>query len=507
MSNIQTWWRDLDLASKLSPGDKAVAEFRMWAVSPDDWKYAQKVIWNYLSNWAERKACAYVQLMLLQARRDMWLATDENVTELELAILKFDPLNASLIEKDVTKHDQLAVIEELWRHVSDQTKALLHPGTTSYDVLDTARSYMLKKVYEEQLRPTIATTIEKLINLSESLLEPTQDWKIRALQAGRTHLQDTSPVPFWVTIAWYAARLADRLSKADNAFSSLKWKVSWIVWTWSSVNMVIWDDKAIDFEKLVLSKLWLEPDYTATQIVQKESLVDVWNAISTLMWVLWDFANDMRLLYSTAIWEVSDRSWAERLWGSSADASKNNPINWENISWKVVVVQSWMQVLYAMIQSDLQRDLRWSVQARYQPNQMITETFESFVRANKALDTLSVNEDKMSENIKKIRNNPSEPLVAILRGEWWVHWSLWVWHDFVKEMAKRAKRDKRNLIEVCMEDEEFTKLFHTLSEDKKAILNWELEKYVWTSIWRARHNIAFSKWVVSRKVWEILAGK
>jgi adenylosuccinate lyase len=74
-----------------------------------------------------------------------------------------------------------------------------------------------------------------------------------------------------------------------------------------------------------------------------------------------------------------------------------------------------MRVLYDMIQTDLQRDLRGSVQARYQPNLMIVETFESFVRANKELDTLSINEDKMSKNLEKIRKNPSEALVAILR--------------------------------------------------------------------------------------------
>ena len=43
------------------------------------------------------------------------------------------------------------------------------------------------------------------------------------------------------------------------------------------------------------------------------------------------------------------------------------------------------------------------------------ETFESFARASRALDSLSVNEDKMSENLQKVRDNPSEALVAILR--------------------------------------------------------------------------------------------
>jgi hypothetical protein len=44
-----------------------------------------------------------------------------------------------------------------------------------------------------------------------------------------------------------------------------------------------------------------------------------------------------------------------------------------------------MRVLYEMIDTDLQRDLSSSVQARYQPNLMITEVFESLSRANRAL--------------------------------------------------------------------------------------------------------------------------
>ncbi|MDR2190153.1 MAG: hypothetical protein LBP53_02995 [Candidatus Peribacteria bacterium] len=74
-----------------------------------------------------------------------------------------------------------------------------------------------------------------------------------------------------------------------------------------------------------------------------------------------------------------------------------------------------MRILYEMIHSDVQRDLRGSVQARYIP-EIILEVYESFVRASRALDTLSINKDKMEENLKSVRNNPSEALVAILRG-------------------------------------------------------------------------------------------
>lgn len=495
--------KSLDLVSGLSDHERAIENFKLSTVSPDDGKYSQHSLEPYLSARAEWYACALVQQKLLETRVEMWLAPQSSIDELNSIMPNFDALNASLLEWKL-RHDQLAVIEELWRHVSDETKALLHPGTTSYDILDTARSYLLKRVYEEQFRPMVAGTIEKFINLAEQLNELTEDGKIRFLQVWRTHLQDTSPVPFGATIAWYAARLSNRLEKCDNAFSGLKWKISWIVGTWASVDMVIWHDKSIEFEKRVLSKLWLEPDYTATQVVQKESLSDVWHSIVSLMTVLGDFANDMRMLYMTAIWEVTSRTWAARLWGSSADASKNNPINWENIKWKVAIVESWMRVLYELIQTDLQRDLCWSVQARYQPQLMISATFESFSRTSRALDSLSVNEDRMSENLQKIRDNPSEALVAILRWEWWVHSTIWVWHDFVKAMAIRAKNEKRNLIDVCREDNEFVELFQKLSDDEKAILNGELELYIWTSLERANTNIAFSKGIISRNIWEVL---
>ena len=49
------------------------------------------------------------------------------------------------------------------------------------------------------------------------------------------------------------------------------------------------------------------------------------------MRVLSDFADDIRKMYSSSIKEVMSLDSAARLGGSSADAAKDNPINWENI--------------------------------------------------------------------------------------------------------------------------------------------------------------------------------
>ncbi len=483
---------NLDLVSRLSEEDRLLQNHALNCISPDDAKYgeASTELKPYLSAAAEWRTCAYIQKVLLGTRVEFDEAEQANLDEVRTAISlrRIDPLNMALLEREVTHHDQLAVIEEIGRFVSPETKALLHPGTTSYDILDTARSYLFKGAWNHVIRPEIINTLEKLCNLSERSLD--------ILQVGRTHLQDTSPVLFGAMIASYAARIADRLEKCDSSFGDLRGKVSGIVGTGASIDMVIGEGTSIDFEISVLEKLGLKPDYTATQVVQKERLADVGHGLTTLMHVLGDFANDIRILYSSAINEVTSRDNAERLGGSSADATKNNPVNWENISGTAVMVESGMRVLYEMIQTDLQRDLRGSKQARYQPQAMMAETYESFKRVNRALGQLSINEDVMAKNLETIRENPSEAMVAILRGGKWVHPEYGVGHDFVKEIGKRAKREDRPLLEVALEDSEFRILYNGLPEHKREILGGKLENYIGSSITRAQQNLKYVKSII-----------
>jgi len=485
--------KNLDLLSKLTPEEIVLDNFRLRSVCPDDSKYGEATdkLRDFLSAEAEWKECARIQYILLETRAEYGQATPEQVEEVRQSLDKINPLNMSLLEKKVTKHDQLAVIEEIGRYVSPETKALLHPGTTSYDILDTTRAHLMQRAWNEVIRPEIRNAIESLCNLSENTID--------VLQVGRTHLQDTSPVLFGGVLASYASRLADRVYKNDLYFNDLRGKISGIVGTGASIDMVIGENKSLEFEKKVLKKLELKPDYTATQVTQKERLSDVSHGIVSLMNVLGDFANDMRMLYASSIQEVTDIESATNLGGSSADSGKNNPINWENICGKVPVVEGGMRISYAMISSDFQRDLRSSIQARYQPGMMMVETYESFVRANKGLKTLSINEDKLKANLKNIRDNPTEAMVAILRGEGWVHSEYGVGHEFVKIMAREAKKRKTNLLQICQEDKEFSELYKKLPILKQEILQGELEKYTGSAKERARMNIVYAR-VFSKEI-------
>jgi len=472
---------DLDLVGKLTPEKQAVLKFRMQCVSPDEGKYGEDAdsLRPYLSEDAEWRGCAFVQKILIETRAEFGQATPQQVKEVEEALSRFDPANASLLEKRVTHHDQLAVLAELGRYVPVSTLALLHPGTTSYDPLDTVRSYLLKKAWVEVMLPEIKKSVAGTLDFAGR----TGD----LLQVGRTHLQNTSPVLLSGVFAAYAARMAERAERCKEAFGRLKGKISGIVGTGASVDMIVGLGKSIEFERRVLEKLGLEPDYTASQIVQKEALADVGNQLSTFSLVAADFANAVRMMYASAIGEVYSLDTSKRLGGSSADAAKDNPINWENVAGKTAVIVGGIGVLYAMITSDFQRDLRGSVQARYQPRIMMTELFESLRRLNWALPQLQANKHKLEENLIPVRKNPSEAMVAILRGEGWTHSTYGVGHDFVKEMSKKVKATGRPLLDVAREDPEFNRLYEGIDPVKQQVLQGNFEGYMESA--RTRRDI------------------
>lgn len=481
---------DLDLVAKLSEEDRARLEHGLDCISPDDAKYGEdtRKLKDYLSARAEWKTCEFVQKVLLETRVEFGKAEQRHLDEVNAALGKTSQLNMSLLERKLG-HDQLAVIEEMGRYISQETKALLHPGTTSYDPLDSARSYLFGKCWKEKMRPEVIEAIIKICELSES--------SMGLLRVGRTHLQNTSPVIFGGSMASYAARLAKRVTKCDENFGELMGKISGIVGTGASIDMVIGEGKSIEFEKIVLAKLGLDPDYTATQVVQKEGLADVGNSLVTLMHVIKNFANDTRMMYSSAIGEVTSKDSAKRLGGSSADATKNNPVNYENIKGKATIVESGMRVLYELIVSDFERDLSGSVMARYQPQAMMAETYEAFVRLNRALPQLTINEDALARNLRPVRKSPSEAMVAILRGEGWIHSKYGVGHDFVRQMGIRAKKQRKGLLHIALRDSEFRKAYENLPDNKKRILHGELELYTGSAKERAHINLDYARSVAN----------
>ncbi|MFA5744065.1 MAG: lyase family protein [Candidatus Nanoarchaeia archaeon] len=452
---------------------------------------------------AEWEACALVQYYLIETRHEMeqeFKAKNpeyipktslENVLEVKKSLDSIMPVRISVIEDEITLHDQLAVIEEIGYYVSEKTKALLHPGTTSYDILDTARAYLFKNAWKT-IREEAVNTVKNLCTLAENSKNEKGEY---LLQVGRTHLQHTSPILLGSFFANYALRIAERVKLCDQYFSKLKGKISGIVGTGAGIEEIIGSGRGLEFESRVLKKMGLVPDSCAFQVTSKEVIADIGHGLSSLSVVMGNFADDVRILYGSDIKELISSASARRLGGSSADAAKDNPINYENVAGVVSLIKSNMSVLYDLIHSNLQRDLRGSVQARYVPQGPMTLIYESLKRLNgkRVLPNLAFHVDNLEKNLKGIREFPSEAMTAILRGEGWSHSTLGVGHDFVKKMSIIAKQEKKELFSVCLNDNEFAKLYSELNDFKKLILNGKLENYLGFSQTRLIENINLAR--------------
>ena len=82
----------------------------------------------------------------------------------------------------------------------------------------------------------------------------------------------------------------------------------------------------------------------------------------------------------------------------------------------------------------------------------------------------------------------------------WIHPTYGVGHNFVKEMGRKAKKEKRGLLEVALEDDKFEKLFDSLSLDRKAILEGTLENYVGSVLERAQKNLKYARYVIGNYI-------
>ncbi len=434
-------------------------EQRQLMICPLDYKYYDEKLAQYISGAATWRACAEVQVALMRGRLHFGKATAENVAEMEAAFKIFSPADTHDLEEKVTRQDQLAVLREFRKYVIQDTYDKMHPGTTSYDILDTARNLMFKRVAEELIKPKALELLKTLVNLAE-------EYENR-IQVGRTHNQWTSPVTFGYTIAAYASRLDDRIDKLVDAADKLEGKISGIVATSASVATVLGREVALPFQQYVLEEiLGLKVCRDASQVVSKEKLTDYAHAYVSMQGVLADMANTMRLLQSSEISEISGRETKARLGGSSADPSKNNPIQFENVAGVWEEVMSGMNVIYHLQVSDHSRDLRGSVQARFQPQHIIAIVYDSLKRMAKQMSDIVVNEEAMDRHLAAANRYPAEALNAVLKA-----YNFPDAHKTVQEFSKRAMRENRPLIEIALEDPEIHLLWETrITEEQRGHL-------------------------------------
>jgi len=285
------------------------------------------------------------------------------------------------IEK-VVKHDVIAFLTSVSENVGDASR-YIHLGLTSYDIVDTAFSLLIK---------------ESLIAIQKDLASLKQTIKKEALRhkntvmIGRTHGIHAEPITFGVKLLVWYEEIKRSLQRISNAIATISYgRISGAVGTYVHLDPEI--------ELCALEKLGLKSAPVSTQVLQRDRHAEVLAALAILNSSLDKFAVEIRHLQRTEVLELEE-PFTPGQKGSSAMPHKKNPVRTERISGLARIVRSNLQVALENIPLWHERDISHSSTERIIfPDSFILTDF-LLAEIKDIIENWNVYPEKMKKNIE-----------------------------------------------------------------------------------------------------------
>jgi len=284
-----------------------------------------------------------------------------------------------------TRHDVMAMVEVLAEESGDYGK-YVHWGATSYDIVDTAWTLIM--------RDGVAILERRLEELTESLCMAAEKHK-GTIMVGRTHGQHATPVTWGFKAAVFAAEAARNLERLKALRGRLLvGKMSGATGTMASQGA-----KATEIERLVMQRLKLAPAEISTQVICRDRIAEfvAWAAITASG--LDRISTEIRNLQRTEIHEVAEGFETGSQVGSSTMPHKQNPIDCEKVSGLAKVLRGMVITALENIPLWHERDLTDSSSERF----LVPMTFiildEMLLTMARVMKNLRVFPDQMKRNL------------------------------------------------------------------------------------------------------------
>lgn len=322
-----------------------------------------------------------VEICACEAEAELGNIPPEAVTVIKEKA-KFDVARVEEIEK-TTQHDVIALLTNVAEYVGEESR-YIHLGLTSYDVVDTALSLMMREACE---------IVEKdLIELSEVLLTQAQKYK-NTVMIGRTHGIHAEPMTFGLKLALWFKETQRNLVRMKAAKESISvGKLSGAVGTYSQITPRV--------EEYVCANLGLTPTPISTQIIQRDRHAQVLTTLAIITSSLDKFATEIRNLARTDIREVEEY-FGKGQKGSSAMPHKRNPITCERICGLARIVRTNALAGLENVALWHERDITHSSVERLIIPQSFILTDYMLVKFKEIIGTLVVYPENMRKNIDR----------------------------------------------------------------------------------------------------------
>ena len=357
----------------------------------------------------------------------------------------FDIQRVLEIEEKV-QHDVIAFLTSVEEFVGEDS-AYIHKGVTSYDIVDTALSLMI--------RESLEMVIEKTKILKRILLQKAFEYK-NLVAIGRTHGVHAEPITFGIKyLIWYEeiSRNIERLKRAKSTISV--GKISGSVGTYIHFPP--------EGEEKALEKLNLKPCRVSSQIIQRDRHMEVLYALASLGSALEKIALEVRHLQRTEVLEVEE-PFTKGQKGSSSMPHKRNPVKCERISGLARLLRGNLSVGFENNVLWHERDISHSSAERV----IFPDSFHAAAFMLKDIILVMENLNVYPDNIRRNLDLTHE-----------VYYSQKVLTLLVdKGMARQKAYDivQRNALDSWMQKQSFRKLILQDTEIEKICSGEEIEK-------------------------------
>ncbi len=284
----------------------------------------------------------------------------------------------------ILDHDVAAFVDVLSASAGPQAGRWIHYGLTSSDVLDTALAL--------QVRDAGAIVLAGAQELVAALAAQARA-HVHTVCVGRTHGVHAEPTTFGIKLAGFAFEAHRNLERLRRAFAGASvGALSGAVGTYSATSP--------DFERRVLARLGLPAEDVSTQVVPRDRLAELMQAIALAGAGLERLATEIRHLQRTEVREAEEpfRSGAQK--GSSAMPHKRNPITTERITGLARVLRGNAQAAVENVALWHERDISHSGAERViVPDSTILLDYMQHL-AVRVVSGLVVHEDRMRANLE-----------------------------------------------------------------------------------------------------------
>jgi adenylosuccinate lyase len=354
-----------------------------------DYRYGRKEMKELMSYQARVSRCLQVEAALARAHARVGNIPKSAADEItKKATLKHVSLKrVEEIESEI-RHDIMAIVNALTEKCSGNAGKFVHLGATSYDIVDTALAM--------QMRDGLDLLDSGLKELEVVMADKAEMYK-GLVMVGRTHGQFAIPITLGLKISvWLAEVHRHRTRLMEVRKRLLVGKMSGAVGTGAALG-----EKAFKIEGLVMKELGLGAEEAATQIVQRDRLIELLGHLANLSVTVEKVATEIRTLQRPEIGELQEPFDTAKQVGSSTMSHKRNPIVCENITGLARTVRGFIIPSYENGIQWNERDLSNSSSERFIIPHMMVLSDEIVIKLIQVLSGLVVNEKRIRENVKK----------------------------------------------------------------------------------------------------------